>query len=123
MSSTTQFPITSTYGLQEITGMMLCNESFCKNAATDLFNGITNEVLVPRSSVVVIREHRQPTNASLQLIPRLSREHLYLTINDIIILKPVFPKSCHDVNITINISSKHATKLILSANLTNEGKV
>lgn len=88
-----------------------------------LYPNSSDSFLIPRSSVVLIGKS-DGTKTHLQLVPDSSREHLYLTVNNVEVLKPAFPRSCSDVRIKIN--SPYGilqTKFILSISVTNVGKV
>lgn len=111
----------------------MCENSSCvksergySNLTEAMYPNTSGKVLIPRSSVVLRREHNGVTTASLQLIPDLSQEHLYLIVSDVTALKPIMPSTCSEVIIRINHPvgfSLHQTRAVLSIIIRNRGKV
>ncbi len=80
-------------------------------------------VLNHRSHIVLSRDSNGLTNTTFQLMPRVTREHYYLTIPDISVLKPILPEKCDDINITVDLPLGSSSRIVLSAIITNKGEV
>lgn len=133
ISSTYRFPTTFTYGSQYLTGFIVCGSS-CLRESETLFstsfvypNG-SNKRFIPKSKLVLTREHGGVTTSSVELIPEFSRDYYYLSVSEVIILKPVMTRSCSEVKITVSLPAKSSspfvqTEAMITVVISNKGKV
>ena len=128
LSSVTSFPTILTYGLEEMTGFEVCNTSCMEVGQKILANYVYPEsaekVLIPRSSVILTRKHGDATTVSLELIPELSREHLYLSVPQVTVLSLDLPNSCSGIIINlVDTLSWTQTRVSMSVVIDNKGEV
>ena len=117
-----------------MTGFYECKGSSCGDSAKG-YDGLTSYFypnvsgtsVVPRSNLVVIRKRGSvETTAVLQLVPDSSREHFYLIVDDLFIVKPVLPRTCSGIGMQATYPSKfqlHQTEVIFLAVFMNSGRV
>lgn len=114
----------------------MCKKSSCANATEGfsylteiVYPNSTEKFLIPLSRLVMTRKQNGATTAALQLMPELPREHLYLTVSDVTVLRPMMPSRCSEINIRINhlavesLSPLSQTRAVLSVTIENKGKV
>lgn len=134
LSSVNSFPYIFTFGMQDISGYMMCKTSSCYGIEIGfpdlnraLFPNSSDILLIPRSAIFLTREHDGNTTASLQFIPSMSEEHLYLTVPNVTVLIPSLPSTCSEVVIDVyhpmTSSQLSQTRVIVAALLVNKGKV
>lgn len=129
ITSIHRFPVVFTYGLQDLTGFIVCGES-CVKAETSystsfVYPNASSAKLVPRSSFVLTRKHGEVTSSSVELIPEFSREHYFLSVPVAAVLKPAMPQSCSEITVTIEklSSSFVQTVAVMAVTISNKGKV
>ena len=132
ISSIHKFPVVFTYGLQDLTGFIVCSDSCVEAEASHpnsfVYPNASSVKLIPKSSLVLKRENYGVTSTRVKLIPEFPFEQYYLTIPEIVILKPVMPHSCSELDISIDVPNNFPFPLpqpmaILAVVLTNKGKV
>jgi len=131
LSSVNRFPVVFVYGLKDITGFIVCKSSeSCIYSETEyskayVYPNVSNVTFIPRSKLILRREHNGVTTSSLRLIPEIARQHFYVSITEAVLLKPAMPYDCSGVSINIGPSSSlisHTTAL-MSVIMSNKGKV
>lgn len=129
ISSIHRFPVVFTYGLQDLTGFIVCGDS-CVKAETSyptsfVYPNASSVKLVPRSSFVLTRRHDEVTSSSVELIPEFSRERYFLRVPEVVVLKPAMPQSCSEISITVleNRSLSSFTQTVMEVMISNNGKV
>lgn len=131
ISSIHRFPLSFTYGLQDLTGFIVCSSSCPKSnvsyPTSSVFPDASGTKLIPRSSLVLTREHNGVTAFSMELIPEPSGKYYYLSVSDVVVLNPKMPQSCSDISITVHLPAKSSSPFIQLAVMTvairNRGKV
>lgn len=127
LSSVTSFPTILTYGLQEMTGFEVCDTSCMevgqKVLAKYVYPESAEKVLIPRSSVILTRKHDDVTTVSLELIPELSREHLYLSVPRVTVPSLSLPSSCSEIGIIISTVDTLSWRVSMSVAINNKGEV
>ena len=130
LTSTKRYPVIPSYGLQEITGIMLCNDTTCNRGIGASYHQFTKiiypeaftEVFVPRSRIIFSRKPGANIHAHFQFIPSFSNHNLYFTIEKFKILKPNFVLHCNNV-VRSTQKSLSTYDLLLTAIVSNIGKV
>ena len=115
----------------DLTGFIICGRS-CVNAkksysTTYIYPNVSGTMLIPKSSFVLRRERDKATSSSVEFIPEFSREHYYLSVPGVVVLKPSMPRSCSEVAIAVDLRNKSAspfrTVVVMAVVIGNRGKV
>lgn len=123
--STKRSPVIPSYGLQELTGMVLCNDSTCdKKAGVDyhqltklLYPEASTEVYIPKSRVFFSSEN---IDSILQFMPSPSYDELFFDVDKFKFVEPSFGSQCNDLSIAIETSQRLS---LFTATIRNTGKV
>jgi len=125
-----KFPLVFSFGQQEMTGMIYCDDWLCKdilgkkfsNFSTNIYSEKPGDTYVPRSSLHFIKTKNGLTRGSFQFLIPLKSDEIEVGIDRFEILKPNLDQQCEHWNILIS-SSTSLKSSIVAIDILNSGMV